>query len=1139
MATRPVLPGADDTVLLSRFIAGRDDTAFAALVSRYGPMVLRVCRRILGDFQEAEDAFQAAFLILARKAATVRPPRMLPAWLHGVAYRVAQKARSARGRRPRTGEALPQSLCDPRVSPLDELSARELLSILDDEVRRLPALYRLPVILCCLEGHTQEEAARRLGWTTGSVKGRLERGRARLHERLVRRGLTLAAALGAAEVSQVGAAGLPSGLAKVTIRAATAFVEASGVISGQVPMRAAALAETVLQSLGMTKLRTVALLLCLTGVLAGGVSLAGRQAAVEQAPQAVSEPPPGPVAGPGAKQTRTDRFGDPLPAGGVDRLGTLRFRHDGDARSVVFSPDGKILAAMTYGGRIILWNARTGQALHYIQGMQAEITTDRLIDFSPDGRLLAGLQGAYQIGFWETATAKLRRTVDLPQPNFPGPKLTDIHTVRFSPDCKFLVVAGDNHCYLVEQSSGQLIHQFAEFTGGVAFSPDGQSLIAQVMNLSAGTNELVTRDVRTVEVIRRQEIPPGPGHKPGRVEEITAAIAFSPDRQTMATGGGTRILLWDAATGKLRTSIGVKRGYVMNLAFTPDGRSLVLGGESDALVQVWDPVTGKEQRHFDSRMHTLRSLALSPDGKTVAVGGVYNTVRLWDPATGKERLADQPGHDAEVASVAYSPDGTRLASGGANRQVWIWDPATGQPVHALRGQSVRQVTFSPDGRYLATLSPGKYYTSSKVIQIYDTSTWQELRRLPSGDANVNALAFTPDSRTLISADWQRAGRTRKEVVCNLNVWEVTSGRRLHRFSSEGIRPEGLAVSPDGRTVVVAGCSAATSVRLWDLVDGEELLAFRAGQLILAVALSPDGRIIVTGGADQMVRLWEAATGREIVAFQGGGGDVAAVASSPDGRFVAATRGFGMRRGNDTPQRSRGIRLWDVVTGDEIRSLGGDDSIVTSLAFSPDGSRLASGLQNSAVLLWEVPPTPPLTRPKGQSSGPKDLDALWADLAGGDARKARAAIWSLVANPEKAVTLLKGHLRAASALDVERVRGLVADLDSAQYGVRQSAADQLQNLREDEATRRVFRQVLADKPSLEVRRRLEELVAGANALRPGEVLRGVRAVEILERINTPEAQQVLHALTKGAPERRLTQEAKAALERLAGRSSVSP
>src|SRR5262245_29760530 len=210
---------AADAELVERFVRRRDEVAFAALVERHGPMVLRLCRRVLADLHAAEDAFQAVFLILARRAADIRPREAVAGWLHGVVYRVALKARAADSRRKQR-EELSADLAppDPHPDPLAELTVRELLTALDEEVQRLPDVYRLPVILCCLEGQTQEEAARLLGWTPGSIKGRLERGRAWLLARLARRGLSLPAALAAVGIGQGAAsAGLPAALACATV----------------------------------------------------------------------------------------------------------------------------------------------------------------------------------------------------------------------------------------------------------------------------------------------------------------------------------------------------------------------------------------------------------------------------------------------------------------------------------------------------------------------------------------------------------------------------------------------------------------------------------------------------------------------------------------------------------------------------------------------------------------------------------------------------------------------------------------------------------------------------------------------------------------------------------------------------------
>jgi RNA polymerase sigma factor (sigma-70 family) len=263
-------PEDSDAALLGRFISERDERAFTALLERHGPLVLQVCWRVLGNVEDAEDAFQAAFLVLAQSAATVHCRESLPAWLHGVARRVALKARLARARQFRQTRPLAVLPTDPCPDPLSELSARQLLVILDEEVQRLPERYRLPVILCCLEGRTLEEAARHLGWTPGSVKGRLERGRARLHDRLVRRGLTLSAALAAAEVSRsaASAAVLPL-LAAATIRGALGFATRSAVASDVSPT-AVALAGEVIQGMARASLTIPAALVLATCLLATG-----------------------------------------------------------------------------------------------------------------------------------------------------------------------------------------------------------------------------------------------------------------------------------------------------------------------------------------------------------------------------------------------------------------------------------------------------------------------------------------------------------------------------------------------------------------------------------------------------------------------------------------------------------------------------------------------------------------------------------------------------------------------------------------------------------------------------------------------------------------------------------------------------
>ena len=187
---RPGAAAADtlaDGHLLRRFASDRDEEAFAVLVRRHGPLVLRVCRRVLGGAQDAEDAFQATFLVLARKAGSIRDPGLLGNWLYGVASRIARRARVVANKRQARETRMRRLPAAPASASVAGESA-DLRLVLDEELSRLPEKYRLAAGLCYLEGKTNEEAARLLCWPTGTVKGRLARARDLLRQRLIRRG---------------------------------------------------------------------------------------------------------------------------------------------------------------------------------------------------------------------------------------------------------------------------------------------------------------------------------------------------------------------------------------------------------------------------------------------------------------------------------------------------------------------------------------------------------------------------------------------------------------------------------------------------------------------------------------------------------------------------------------------------------------------------------------------------------------------------------------------------------------------------------------------------------------------------------------------------------------------------------------
>jgi RNA polymerase sigma factor (sigma-70 family) len=262
-----------DADLLERFAHRRDEDAFTTLVHRHGPLVLGVCQRVLRPGPDAEDAFQATFLVLARKAGSIGQPERLGNWLYGVALRIAHKARAQAARR----RARQQQVTDmPTSRHGGEADWQDLREVLDDEVERLPDKFRAPLVLCYMQGMTREEAAARLGWSAGAVKGMLERGRERLRSRLVRRGVTLSAGALAPMLSENALpAAVPVVLRDSTVKAAIAFAAGKATAAGS----AAALAEGVLQAMFMYRVMrwlAVVLVLGLAGAGAGVLAFGGR-----------------------------------------------------------------------------------------------------------------------------------------------------------------------------------------------------------------------------------------------------------------------------------------------------------------------------------------------------------------------------------------------------------------------------------------------------------------------------------------------------------------------------------------------------------------------------------------------------------------------------------------------------------------------------------------------------------------------------------------------------------------------------------------------------------------------------------------------------------------------------------------------
>jgi RNA polymerase sigma factor (sigma-70 family) len=1122
LASRPEADTETDGELLARFVRHKDEGAFAALVSRHAPMVLGVCRRILCDRHQAEDAAQAVFLILARKAAAVRPPDRLASWLYGVARQVAGNALRGKVRRQRREARAGQAERPPASrDPLDELTARELLAALEVEVQRLPVTFRLPVILCCLEGKSQEEAARQLGWTAGSVKGRLERGRTRLHARLVRRGLSLSAALAALEVARCHVrAGTAAALAPMTVRAALFFQGAGGVAGGIAP-DVVALAEGVMKGTTVAKAKIGLVLLLSAGVLAAGASLVAQRVLAAKQPE-VSDPP---GKGPEKKQEEkapqrrlTDRSGDPLPAGAVRRLGTTRLRHGWHTFSLAFSPDGKVLASTGYGRGLCLWDPETGREICHTAGPHGW-----KLAISPEGRLLASTHENGKIHLWEPKSG--RRLRELPCSDDAA------HSLAFSPDGTLLAAGGDKLIHLIEVSSGREVrtlrgHEWG--VGVVAFAPDGKTLASgDFYNRADGSSGRIT--VRLWDLATGRQRARLTGHV-----QAVHDVAFFPDGKKMVSGSSDAIRLWDVDRGAEARLLDAPDPSGA-LAISPDGRLLATGHRhrSEGLIRLWDPATGRELRHWKAHFGTVERLAFTPDGKTLASCSTNGDglLHLWDPATGQARLPFG-GPQSFIAWLRFTADGKTvllhsrdgtlrgwdwtadreqiLATGeklpfntplfSADGRVWadvvsesfdknwitVWDDPRNAAGRVLsKAHFSWHLALSPDGKLLAVAGP------EREIHLWDVPAGKELRVIQA-DQEIGNLAFSSDGKTLAAETHTPVGFGVGKTLENLTIrlWDVAGSKAVRAIPHGGMSVRGLVFSPDGNYLAGnegVGSRAGPGPRLWDLARGEELARPAAKVKCSEYTFSPDSRLLAWGSKDPQVY---------------------------DGH----------------------IHVVEVASQQEVLTLPGHPGGTNRLAFAPDGRLLASTGGDTTVLIWDLTGRYRDCRFAPVKASPADLEKLWTALADADAARAFQARQTLALAPAgQVVPLLRERLRLPAA-DAKLIAARIEDLDSREFDVREKAVRELESL--GAAAEPALRRALAANPGPEARRRiqavLEELAPVAR-----EPLRKRRAVGVLEQLGTAPAREVLERLSQAVPTTFLNQEAKRALERLAERPSDTP
>lgn len=581
--------------------------------------------------------------------------------------------------------------------------------------------------------------------------------------------------------------------------------------------------------------------------------------------------------------------------------------HETGVLSADYSPDGKQLATIGNDGTVIIWNAVTGEELLRLPGTTEPIdfVSTKRVAYSPDGRLLIACD-RNQVKIYDPASGDLLKIL--------GGHLADVTAIAISADGKLIASGGHDGSVMVwDSSSGDSLVQLVGHTDAIeelTFSPDGKWLVTASNDATMKIWDVLTGDILqdyvdfTGVVLGVTFSPDGKrfAFSDGTIhvwqfsldsaEDQTTILnhelftipsagsdAFSPDGSKLAGVSGNDIKLWDVASGRELLTLTSHTGWVMGLAFSPDGKWLA-STSLDGTVKIWSLLPGNEMVTVSTPVAGFGTrVAYAPNGQMFATNGGDGSATLWNAKTGEPRLTLN-GHSLEVLNLAFNPDGSRFATASIDGTAIIWDTVTGKKLLILTGHEfgIRDIAFSPDGSRIAT---GGFDGTAKV---WDANTGRLIHEITEHQGLVLGVTFSPDGTHLATSSTDATAK----------IWDVKTGELLFTLDGHAAGIRDIAYSSNG-LIIATGSGDATTI-LWDASTGfsmRTLIGHSSG--IQSVAFSLDGKYIATGSEDDTAKVWDIGTGAEILTLPGNGVGVTGVAfNSINGKTRLAVASGGVR-----------------------------------------------------------------------------------------------------------------------------------------------------------------------------------------------------------------------------------------------------